>query len=385
MIEKIGMKKIKEAGKFIKQEIDRNKKVYLFGDGDLDGIAGVLILEEALQFFGAQTVSIFSNRQEWGYGISDHYFNLLKEKEPGLLISVDLGIGNYKNISQLRKIGFSVVIIDHHGLTTKTPKANIIVNPQLEKKSVFHNLCAASLCYILASNLLQKDDFESKNENFLELAMLATLSDKMPEDEENERIIKQGIEALKSTERPFFLAILEQISVSDDNLSRQEIESRFLPLISACQMRGEKSHAYLFLKEKKQAKAQKIVELLIQKRKFQKARTEEIVAEVTEKKEPGFGFILNGNVDWPLVLCARAASILARGFNMPVFLYHHGKEISQGSARCPSDFDLLEILDSCSKFFINWGGHKQAAGFGIENKNLEKFNKCLINFFRKEK
>jgi single-stranded-DNA-specific exonuclease len=77
-------------------------------------------------------------------------------------------------------------------------------------------------------------------------------------------------------------------------------------------------------------------------------------------------------------LAARAASKLCRELEKPIFLYWKGKKESQGSVRLPSKFDALELMEPCAKFLINYGGHSQAAGFGLENKNLDKFKACLI-------
>jgi len=40
-------------------------------------------------------------------------------------------------------------------------------------------------------------------------------------------------------------------------------------------------------------------------------------------------------------------------------------------------------MKSCHDFLITYGGHANASGFRIKNEYLEKFKKCLSDFFKK--
>ena len=67
----------------------------------------------------------------------------------------------------------------------------------------------------------------------------------------------------------------------------------------------------------------------------------------------------------------------------PVFMYSEKEQESQGAVRTPQGIDGVKLMIHCSKFLENYGGHPQAAGFRIKNKNLEKFKKCLVKYFQK--
>ncbi len=49
--------------------------------------------------------------------------------------------------------------------------------------------------------------------------------------------------------------------------------------------------------------------------------------------------------------------------------------IGKGSARSIPNFDLHSALKSCSDLFIQFGGHKYAAGFTIDAKCIPEFKK----------
>ncbi|GAI31911.1 unnamed protein product, partial [marine sediment metagenome] len=44
-------------------------------------------------------------------------------------------------------------------------------------------------------------------------------------------------------------------------------------------------------------------------------------------------------------------------------------------------FNTVEAMKSCSEDLITYGGHPRASGFGIKNKDLKKFQECLIKYF----
>jgi len=45
----------------------------------------------------------------------------------------------------------------------------------------------------------------------------------------------------------------------------------------------------------------------------------------------------------------------------------------------------VEAMKSCKDLLITYGGHAKASGFRIKNENLEKFKKCLVTFFEKNR
>ena len=65
-----------------------------------------------------------------------------------------------------------------------------------------------------------------------------------------------------------------------------------------------------------------------------------------------------------------------------MFLYKKGGIESQGGIRAPSEFNLVEAMKGFSKKLITYGGHPQAAGFKINNENLEEFKEHLFEYFQ---
>lgn len=370
---------LKKAAKRLKQAIEQNEKITLFGDGDPDGVMAVMILEESLELLGKSPEFVFfGNRQKYGHGLGKELVDMMEKKPPGLFVALDCGITNIKGVRALKDIGFDVIIVDHHPALKGMPVADIIVDPEaFDCEDEIQHFCAAGLSFHLARVLLEKEKTISMPQSLSILAMLATISDQVPESEGNEQIIEQGLEALVGVSRPALLFLLERGDLMP-SFERQDMQRYVLPVLSSAGSAGYRNHLYNFLKEESFEKVEKTGELLLKKREIQKMLVREIVGETKRKMKIEEPLIFEGAVNWPLYLAARAAGKLSREFGKPVFLYSKEEKESQGSVRLPSELNALELMEPCAKLLINYGGHPQAAGFGLKNTNLVKFKKCLI-------
>jgi len=152
----------------------------------------------------------------------------------------------------------------------------------------------------------------------------------------------------------------------------------------------------LLLTEKDERKAENLAKKLLEKGHQRKIRIGEIVDEIEERIEkmpalynPGGTYMgeekitFEGSEDWSLTLLGAVASRICQRYQAPTFLFKIGKVESQGTVRVPSGIDSVKLMQKCSKLLETYGGHPQASGFRIKNKNLEKFKTCLIKQFSK--
>ena len=135
----IEIKNLNKVAARIKKAIKNKEKIILYGDADVDGTTSVIILQDSIKSLGGKITDIyFPDRENEGHGITETGLNFLKKHAPGLLISVDCGIGDIKEVLMAKKMGFQVIIIDHHQILDEMPKADIIFNPkQLDDKYHF--------------------------------------------------------------------------------------------------------------------------------------------------------------------------------------------------------------------------------------------------------
>lgn len=382
------MKEIKnlvKAARRIKKAVKNKEKIILYGDADLDGTCSVVILEESINNLGGDiTKAYFPEREKEGYGMNKKALNHLKPLAPALLISLDCGIGNVKETEIAKKMGFEVIIIDHHKVLDEVPKASIIVDPKQEGDDYpFKEFANTGIVYKLAKVLLEDKLKGFLNKSFLELTALATMADMMPQIDENRVFITEGINSLNKTTRPGLEAFWG-VKLIDKNLDRNKsIAIRMLPVLNAAGVENHLTRSYLLLTATDSDVAEGLVEELIDRREEKISRVEEITWKVKERalENPSQSIIFEGDENWPLAFAGAVASKICNEFKEPVFIFRKGKTKSRGAVRVPKGLDSVEAMRSCSDLLDVFGGHPLASGFTIKNKNLDEFKKGLINYF----
>jgi len=371
------IKNLKKTAQRIKKSIKNKEKIILYGDADLDGVASVIILKETIRNLGGKIKSIyFPARDKEGYGINKSALNFLKKFAPALLITLDCGISNFEEIDLAKKLGFEVIIIDHHEILDKLPKAKIIVDPkQKGDKYSFKGLATAGIVFKLSEILFAKNFSPNLRKNFLELVALATLADMMPQEAENKIFLAEGLNHLEETLRPG-LKIFWKI---DEVLNIQKIISA----LNISEIKNHLTESYLLLTLSDENEIKILAENLLKKSYQRQIRNREITEEAEERalkklKEP---IIFEGSDSWEPTSIGAVASRICQRYQKPTFIFNRAEKESLGAVRTPAGINGVKTMQNCAKFLKTFGGHPAAAGFRIKNENLEKFKTCLIQYF----
>lgn len=386
MVEKKEIKNITEAADRILTAIGKKERIIVYGDADLDGVTSVIICKESIENLGGRAVSVyFPDREKEGYGINKTALKKLEKFAPALILAVDLGIGNFEEIKIAKKLGFDVVVVDHHEILDGLPEADVIVDPkQSSDPYPFKFLCAAGLCFRLAEKLFKNKMSRNLRESFAELAALATLADMMPREFENIDIIEEGLETVSNSFRPGLRAFFKTdvLDLESDNFNR-----RITKIISVLNIRDMKNGipaAYKLLCAETMPQAQKMIRefLLINRERRDKIKSvaDEIEMSIEEKDEP---IIFEGSRDWELNLLGTIASIICQKYGKPTFIYKILEQESQGTVRSTDEIDSVALMKNCKDLLITYGGHPKASGFRVKNENLDKLKACLIKNLNK--
>ena len=374
------IKNLKKAAERIIIAIKKKERIILYGDADLDGISSVIILKETINSLGGKVSAVyFPDREIEGYGITQLGLQYLKKHTPALLIAVDCGIGNFKEVKLAKKLGFEVIIVEHHEVLDRLPQAEIIVNPkQKGDKYPFKGLATVGIVFKL-SELILDDKIKGVLKNtFLELVALATLADMMPRQSENKLFIAEGLSLLKKTLRPG-IKVFFKTEIFKSSLDFSQKVYKMISILNVRDIKNRFPASYRLLIASTSNEAEKIVKLLLEKGKIRKEKIERMIEEV-EKRIKGIpgSIIFEGDAEFELILVSSAASFICQKYQRPTFLYKKMDEDSQGTVRTPKDTDAVALMKKCKKYPMTYGGHPRAAGFRIKNSNLEKFKKCLI-------
>ena len=376
------IKNIRKAANRIKKAIKAKEKIILYGDADLDGATSVIVLHDSIKSLGGKVSAFyFPDREKEGYGLTKKGLNFLKKKAPALLILLDCGISNVEEVDLANKIGFEVMIIDHHEVVGKLPEAKIIVDPkQKDDKYPFKGLSGAGVAFKLSKIILGNKLTKELKRNLLELVALSTIADKMPRESENKIFIEEGLSYLKESWRPGIKAFLEIEEFNDCPSVNQKI-SKIISILNVREVNNTlpASFRLFFTSSLKEAKI--IIKDLLKKTAKRRENIEKIITEVEKrietKDEP---IIFEGGNKFELTLISSVASTLCQKYLKPAFLYKKMAKESHGTVRAPKEVNSVSLMKKCSKLLMTFGGHAQASGFRLKNENLEKFKECLIKF-----
>lgn len=381
------LKNLDKAATRLKEAVKKGERIILYGDADLDGVCSAIIMQETLKSLGGNVVRVyFPDRENDGYGITQKALKELKTFSPALLCAMDLGISNFKEITEAKKQGFDVILVDHHVVLGKLPDADIIVDPKQEGDTYpFKELAACGLTFRLAEEILGDKMSSAMRKSLVELAAIGTIADMMVREQDNHEIIEEGMETLENSWRPGVRAFFNIQELK----KFPNIESKLQKMISILNVRDVEDGypaSFRILSSDSEREVTLIAERLLEVHELRRQQRDRLLAKVRsnileKKDEP---IVFEGGEDFDYILLGGLASIISQEEKKPTFMYRKMKGENVGSVRAPSGQDTVEAMKHCEEHTITYGGHPQASGFRVEDKNLAKFKNCLIEYFKEQ-
>jgi single-stranded-DNA-specific exonuclease len=362
----LSMKGVKEAKDRILQAIKSEEKIIIYGDYDVDGVSATAVLWEAIDSLGGKVLPYIPDRFSEGYGINEEAIKKLAGEGNKLIVSVDSGITAYDQIALAKKLGVDFIITDHHSLPAKLPPARAIVHTT--------NLAGVGVAYKMAQALIPNPA--------LELVALGTVADVMPMLGENRILTKFGIEGLRRSSRPGLLAMYEEAGISPHQISTYEIGFIIGPRLNAM---GRLEHALDSLRillTRDPARAKELAKKLGATNEERRRRTLTQLGHARESIGDGsrekLWVVSHDSYEQGII--GLIAGRLTDEWHRPVIAISEGQDLSRGSARSISGFNVVQAIAEAKELLVTYGGHPQAAGFTIETKNIPAFRKKLQRY-----
>lgn len=350
---------------------ERDEHVRIFGDYDVDGIAGTAILVCALQRFGIGKVSFaMPDRLLEGYGISPDHVRRAQAEGVSLIVTVDNGVAAHEAAAEARVLGIDFVVTDHHQIEGELPPAVAVVNPQREPDSHPARCnCGAVVAFKLAWALTGALED-------LDLAALGTVADVMPLTGENRDIVFHGLKA--AAKRRVGLDALARVAkTSLDGLRAEHIAFQLGPRINAGGRIGDGTVGLkLLLCDDARVAANLAADLDAaneERRSIENRILREALAEL-ESGPAGARSIVLAKRGWHAGVVGVVASRIQSRYYRPVVLVAIDEDGSgRGSGRSVPGFDIAQGLAACHEHLVTFGGHAAAAGVSIREENVEAF------------
>ncbi len=494
---------IKKAVAILKDAYkNKNQTIVFYGDRDADGISSLAILylffRDQLKYPREELISL-TPREDDKYGITEQVVDRILDKKPDILITLDCGSSNHKEIDYLlkryHKPSLKIIIIDHHFIPNNEqdyPNVEAFINP---KKCPLgdpnRELCTAGLAYkliwaltysftseyeklyeisgfhsdgapIYFKNLVQDFDQKqkkvqnitldnqteveenksisqgehcsiqllplwnhtvashsffaqiqsfvdtvgfslstedqsrflfqtnlqntwAKTRNYLVFAAIGSIADMVPLIDDNRVIVKEGLSLVNQNfkvGRPLHpslqgvLSLVRLLFSQQNKIGEEDFVFSICPAINSAGRLGQPNVAFDSLIESDRLlavkKASELKKLNEKRKKISKSITEEIILRLSntiDKKN----ILIVYDPQIHRGISGLIANHLCEHFNKPALVLVDDGDSIRGSIRSSQNQDVFSFLAKLEHFFIQFGGHKQAAGFSLESGQREAF------------
>ncbi len=372
-----------EAVALIKDTIQNEGKILVYGDYDVDGITATAIMLETLDILGGKHAHFLPSRFIDGYGFSAERAQEMAERGIELIITVDCGIRDIEAVNAARAAGAKVIITDHHHPGSVLPECEALIDPHLDEDLPFKDYAGAGVALKLSHALLGEELSE-----LMDLAALGTISDVVPLIDENRRIALVGLEQMKSCQRAGIVALCELSKINIGKITSENISFNLAPRLNSAGRMGHPRLALQCLLAEDYPKALRAAQGLVKtnerRKKIEGVILEAAVEKVISGNMPKNGVIVVAGEGWHIGVLGIIAARLTERFSVPAIVLKIQGEKCIGSARSVGAINIYQHISACSQFLMRFGGHAAAAGLTIAHQLLEDFHHALIRQMKQE-
>ncbi|MDD2852070.1 MAG: single-stranded-DNA-specific exonuclease RecJ [Desulfuromonadaceae bacterium] len=367
------------------------EKICIYGDYDVDGISGTALLVSFLRQVGCNCSYFIPNRFDDGYGLSKGAIERIIDEGATLIISVDCGITSVNEAAFCRQAGVDLIIIDHHVPGDIVPEAAAVVNPlQPDCSYPFKSLAgvgvAFNLLIALRSSMRSARLFSTGDEpdlrNWLDLVALGTIADVVPLVDQNRIYVSYGLKRLENSFRPGITS-LKKVAGIKDTVSCGQVGFRLAPRLNAAGRIESAVPGVELLLGTSMDECSLIAEELdsanAERQAIERAIFEQAVAMIEgDGAYPSRRSIVLASPDWHQGVVGIVASRLVERYHRPTILIAIDDQgYAKGSGRSIPGFHLLEALEPCRPYLERFGGHRYAAGVGLNAVNIDRFSESF--------
>ena len=373
------MKGMHIAVERIIRAIEKEERILIYGDYDVDGTTAVSLVYEFLSQYSSQLMYYIPDRYKEGYGISLQGIEFAKDHEISLIIALDCGIKDYQAIALANSYSIDTVVCDHHQPSKQLPEAFAVLNPKQEDCNYpYKELCGCGVGFKLIQALSLKWGLSIEELcPYLDFVALAIGADMVPLDGENRILAYWGMLQIQKGERIAFRTLLGGQKELDE-LSLTDLNFSLAPKINAAgrMKHAEQAVSLMLVNNEEQAVdlADQIKKYNLERRALDQSITQQALKQISESAAEESATTVVYNPNWHKGVVGIVASKLIAEFYRPTIVLTKASEGEiAGSARSVKGYDLYAAIDACSSSLIQFGGHQYAAGLRLKEENLTKF------------
>lgn len=425
------MKGMKEAIARINVAIERQERIMVYGDYDVDGTSAVALVYSYFKELDPNIDFYVPDREREGYGISYQGIDYAAQTGVRLIIALDCGIKAMEQIDYAKERGIDFIIGDHHLPGDEVPQAVAVLDPkQADCPYPYKELSGCGIGFKIVeahleqrmgvrlcdlpeqlddTRLQRQEDLKLRLLKYLDLVAVSIASDIVPIMGENRVLAYFGLRVLNTKPRAGIEAILkyghvdrrkaepseqtEQTDKSKAGYFEKELTVTDLvflvgPRINAAgRIRSAFDSVRLMLTEDTNIArrlAEDINSYNLERKELDTSATEEAKRRI--EKDPfyqGRQSLVLYDPGWHRGVVGIVASRIVEAYYKPTIVFTRGSDdLITGSARSIGEFDVHLALEKCADLLEHFGGHKCAAGVSLRQENMRAFVERFENLVR---
>ena len=408
---------------------EKQEKITIYGDYDIDGLTASTVLIDAFENFGFKHVDIFiPNRFVEGYGLTVEAVKRIAATGANLIVTVDCGSLSEKEIIRANELGVDVIVTDHHNVAPVQPPAVAVINPKrllqdypdaykdfvlvaedgrwrmedsersrpnsnsqipIAKLYPFLDLAGVGVAFKLVQALQTRlKGLEDGQEKWLlDLVALGTVCDVVTLVDENRTNVYWGLKVMAKARRPGLKALMAVAGIEPSQVNARSLGFGLGPRMNAAGRLETAQYALDMLRAKDNTTALEKAQLLDDMNKARRAEQDKILKEAIVEAEQRINdpvLVVSGK-GWNHGIIGIVAAKLLEKYKKPTYVLEEMGEESKGSARSYGDFSAADAIRASDDIITKGGGHKLAAGMTLPTKNIQAFRDRVNKFYADQK
>lgn len=387
------LKDLRKASARIIDAIDREEKIGIYGDYDVDGTTSCALLFHFFKMLGVNVSTVQPSRFIEGYGLHLSSIDEAVENKLSILITVDCGISNNEAADYAKTKGLDLIITDHHKDARDTmPDAYAVINPNRrdeldnphypQLKTLAGVAVAFALAVQIRSDLISKGQKIPSIYSLLQFVAIGTICDLAHLSPLNLKLVRHGLKLLKETEYPGLRAFFTTEELKAKTIPSEKLAFHIGPLINS---KGRLEHPEASLQLlicDDSTKAREYYDLLVSCNQERKFIQSEVFNEAREQVKNELKYFEGEHLitivyqpHWHEGVIGIVASKLVEAFKVPAIVFTDSEQdgVIKASCRSAGNLDIFNLLKDQESLFIKFGGHKAAAGLSMPKENLRAF------------
>lgn len=367
----------------ILRSVQNGEGILIYSHDDVDGHTSAAIMYQTLiDLYRKDPCLIYVYpiiREQDGYLLNPRVLRDYKQKGVGLIVTVDFGISNAENFRIAENEGLKLVVCDHHE-TGSTDFPVPAVNPKrIDSQYPFRELAGVGVTFKLAHSLyhrafgLTTEEFFSLKKTFFPLVLIGTISDRVLLREENRVFCVHGLKVAQHIDEPWV-----KFFKGGKDIDVARITGEIIPILASATYIDPNLGLRILVNRDEAHIAEAVAQLKI-------ADTERKEAVELLFRETLAAAKIFPNLVIAVIPFSRQQHLGPVSSRLREYLKRTSVVIGVQNEKCFGELrsygvNLYEMLNSVSELFLDFGGHRKAAGFSMRQENLDTFIERVVTY-----